>query len=219
MDCLLHPLSCLCCRFLLQCLEDLDASLRKLNSRLFVIRGQPTDVFPRLFKVQSPVPSPQSPVPSPQPPVPSVLWTESWAAWRISEISSSYMMSMGVIEPQRLFWSKFSSKLFTLLKGTLNRRVEQSSKASVHLHLTCTCAHRRNGISTVSRTSTTRSPSGRSVTRPFRSWPARPGWRWRCGSPTRSTIWTSEWSHVLWVTCPPFPPHTHTHTHTHTGEL
>ncbi|RXN11017.1 cryptochrome-1-like isoform X2 [Labeo rohita] len=37
-------------RFLLQCLEDLDASLRKLNSRLFVIRGQPTDVFPRLFK-------------------------------------------------------------------------------------------------------------------------------------------------------------------------
>ncbi|XP_058502149.1 cryptochrome-1b [Solea solea] len=37
-------------RFLLQCLGDLDASLRKLNSRLFVIRGQPTDVFPRLFK-------------------------------------------------------------------------------------------------------------------------------------------------------------------------
>ncbi|KTG05207.1 hypothetical protein cypCar_00004268 [Cyprinus carpio] len=37
-------------RFLLQCLEDLDTSLRKLNSRLFVIRGQPTDVFPRLFK-------------------------------------------------------------------------------------------------------------------------------------------------------------------------
>ncbi|XP_041110949.1 cryptochrome-1 isoform X2 [Polyodon spathula] len=37
-------------RFLLQCLEDLDASLRKLNSRLFVIRGQPADVFPRLFK-------------------------------------------------------------------------------------------------------------------------------------------------------------------------
>lgn len=38
-------------RFLLQCLEDLDASLRKLNSRLFVIRGQPANVFPRLFKV------------------------------------------------------------------------------------------------------------------------------------------------------------------------
>lgn len=40
------------CRFLLQSLEDLDSSLRKLNSRLFVIRGQPTDVFPRLFKVK-----------------------------------------------------------------------------------------------------------------------------------------------------------------------
>lgn len=38
-------------RFLLQSLEDLDNSLRKLNSRLFVVRGQPTDVFPRLFKV------------------------------------------------------------------------------------------------------------------------------------------------------------------------
>ncbi|XP_064599756.1 cryptochrome-1-like [Liolophura sinensis] len=37
-------------RFLLQCLEDLDSSLRKLNSRLFVIRGQPADVFPKLFK-------------------------------------------------------------------------------------------------------------------------------------------------------------------------
>ncbi|XP_048111551.1 cryptochrome circadian regulator 3b [Alosa alosa] len=37
-------------RFLLQCLEDLDASLRKLNSRLFVIRGQPANIFPRLFK-------------------------------------------------------------------------------------------------------------------------------------------------------------------------
>lgn len=41
------------CRFLLQCLEDLDASLRKLNSRLFVIRGQPANVFPRLFKVST----------------------------------------------------------------------------------------------------------------------------------------------------------------------
>lgn len=37
-------------RFLLQCLEDLDVNLRKLNSRLFLIRGQPTDVFPKLFK-------------------------------------------------------------------------------------------------------------------------------------------------------------------------
>lgn len=38
-------------RFLLQCLEDLDRSLRKLNSRLFVIRGQPADALPKLFKV------------------------------------------------------------------------------------------------------------------------------------------------------------------------
>ncbi|KAK6644683.1 Cryptochrome-1 [Polyplax serrata] len=37
-------------RFLLQCLEDLDRSLRKLNSRLFVIRGQPADALPKLFK-------------------------------------------------------------------------------------------------------------------------------------------------------------------------
>ncbi|XP_031408457.1 cryptochrome-1, partial [Meleagris gallopavo] len=44
--CTAHPV----CWFLLQCLEDLDANLRKLNSRLFVIRGQPADVFPRLFK-------------------------------------------------------------------------------------------------------------------------------------------------------------------------
>nr|BAA96848.1 cryptochrome 2a [Danio rerio] len=37
-------------RFLLQCLDDLDSNLRKLNSRLFVVRGQPANVFPRLFK-------------------------------------------------------------------------------------------------------------------------------------------------------------------------
>ncbi|XP_056138621.1 cryptochrome-2 [Lampris incognitus] len=37
-------------RFLLESLEDLDSNLRKLNSRLFVVKGQPTDVFPRLFK-------------------------------------------------------------------------------------------------------------------------------------------------------------------------
>lgn len=37
-------------RFLLQCLDDLDRSLKKLNSRLFVIRGQPADSLPRLFK-------------------------------------------------------------------------------------------------------------------------------------------------------------------------
>lgn len=43
-------------RFLLQSLEDLDTSLRKLNSRLFVVRGQPADVFPRLFKVSVPSP-------------------------------------------------------------------------------------------------------------------------------------------------------------------
>lgn len=38
------------CRFLLQCLEDLDRSLKKFNSRLFVIRGQPADTLPKLFK-------------------------------------------------------------------------------------------------------------------------------------------------------------------------
>lgn len=37
-------------RFLLQCLEDLDRNLRQLNSRLFVIRGQPADALPKLFK-------------------------------------------------------------------------------------------------------------------------------------------------------------------------
>ncbi|XP_023245061.1 cryptochrome-1-like [Copidosoma floridanum] len=37
-------------RFLLQCLEDLDRSLQKFNSRMFVIRGQPADVLPRLLK-------------------------------------------------------------------------------------------------------------------------------------------------------------------------
>lgn len=37
-------------RFLLQCLEDLDKNLRRLNSRLFVIRGQPAEKLPKLFK-------------------------------------------------------------------------------------------------------------------------------------------------------------------------
>ncbi|XP_070973134.1 cryptochrome-2 isoform X1 [Oncorhynchus clarkii lewisi] len=37
-------------RFLLESLEDLDSSLKKLNSRLFVVRGQPANVFPSLFK-------------------------------------------------------------------------------------------------------------------------------------------------------------------------
>jgi len=36
--------------FLLQSLKDLDNNLRKLKSRLFVIKGQPADVFPSLFK-------------------------------------------------------------------------------------------------------------------------------------------------------------------------
>ncbi|KAK1161757.1 cryptochrome-2 [Acipenser oxyrinchus oxyrinchus] len=37
-------------RFLLESLQDLDTSLRKLNSGLFVVRGQPANVFPRLLK-------------------------------------------------------------------------------------------------------------------------------------------------------------------------
>ncbi|XP_064636731.1 cryptochrome-1-like [Lineus longissimus] len=37
-------------RFLMQCLENLDVSLKKINSRLFVIRGKPCDVFPKIFK-------------------------------------------------------------------------------------------------------------------------------------------------------------------------
>jgi len=37
-------------RFLLGSLKDLDNSLRKLNSRLFVVRGRPEDVFPELFR-------------------------------------------------------------------------------------------------------------------------------------------------------------------------
>lgn len=36
-------------RFLLQSLEELDKSLRKLKSR-FVVRGQPADVLPKLFQ-------------------------------------------------------------------------------------------------------------------------------------------------------------------------
>lgn len=37
-------------RFLLQCLEDLDQNLKKINSRLFVVRGQATNVLPKLFQ-------------------------------------------------------------------------------------------------------------------------------------------------------------------------
>lgn len=33
-------------RFLQQTLQDLDVQLRKLNSRLFVVRGKPAEVFP-----------------------------------------------------------------------------------------------------------------------------------------------------------------------------
>ncbi|CAL8350302.1 unnamed protein product [Merluccius merluccius] len=37
-------------RFLVDALRDLDGGLRKLNSRLFVVRGKPQDVFPQLFR-------------------------------------------------------------------------------------------------------------------------------------------------------------------------
>ncbi|XP_022247971.1 cryptochrome-2-like isoform X1 [Limulus polyphemus] len=37
-------------RFLLQSLKDLDNSLNKLHSRLFVIRGKPLEVFPKIFQ-------------------------------------------------------------------------------------------------------------------------------------------------------------------------
>ncbi|XP_070532394.1 cryptochrome-1-like isoform X2 [Ptychodera flava] len=37
-------------RFLLQSLQDLDESLKKIGSRLFVLKGKPSEVFPRIFK-------------------------------------------------------------------------------------------------------------------------------------------------------------------------
>ena len=37
-------------RFLLECLRDLDNSLRQLGSRLFIVEGQPIDVLPKLFE-------------------------------------------------------------------------------------------------------------------------------------------------------------------------
>uniref|UniRef100_A0A8C7CRZ8 Cryptochrome circadian regulator 5 n=1 Tax=Oncorhynchus kisutch TaxID=8019 RepID=A0A8C7CRZ8_ONCKI len=37
-------------KFLIGALKDLDCSLRKLNSRLFVVRGKPEEVFPKLFQ-------------------------------------------------------------------------------------------------------------------------------------------------------------------------
>ncbi|KAL0891903.1 hypothetical protein ABMA27_015151 [Loxostege sticticalis] len=36
-------------RFLIQSLQDLDSNLRKLNSRLFVLKGKATELFPKLF--------------------------------------------------------------------------------------------------------------------------------------------------------------------------
>ena len=44
-------------RFLQQTLQDLDNQLRALGSRLFVVRGNPKEVFPRLFKVGWPTTS------------------------------------------------------------------------------------------------------------------------------------------------------------------
>ncbi|XP_062617610.1 cryptochrome-1-like [Saccostrea cucullata] len=37
-------------RFLLQTLQNLDDNLKKINSRLYVVRGKPAEVFPQLFK-------------------------------------------------------------------------------------------------------------------------------------------------------------------------
>lgn len=37
-------------RFLQQSLVDLDQNLRKVNSRLYVVRGNPSEVFPKLFQ-------------------------------------------------------------------------------------------------------------------------------------------------------------------------
>ena len=37
-------------QFLLQCLTNLDKSLQKFGSRLFVVKGQPSNVLPKLIK-------------------------------------------------------------------------------------------------------------------------------------------------------------------------
>jgi cryptochrome len=37
-------------RFLLECLRDLDNSLKKFGTRLYIVQGHPIDVFPRLIK-------------------------------------------------------------------------------------------------------------------------------------------------------------------------
>ena len=38
-------------RFLQESLQDLDQQLRQMGSRLFVIRGKPSSVFPKIFEV------------------------------------------------------------------------------------------------------------------------------------------------------------------------
>lgn len=38
------------CKFLIECLADLDNSLRACGSRLYLLRGQLTDLLPKLFK-------------------------------------------------------------------------------------------------------------------------------------------------------------------------
>lgn len=37
-------------RFLIQSLRDLDASLKKIGSRLFLIKGKPVETFQKIFK-------------------------------------------------------------------------------------------------------------------------------------------------------------------------
>lgn len=39
-------------RFLLECLEDLDAHFKKFGGRLYVFHGKPADVLTNLIKVQ-----------------------------------------------------------------------------------------------------------------------------------------------------------------------
>jgi cryptochrome len=37
-------------RFLVECLQNLDDSLKKLGLRLYVVKGKPLEVFERIFK-------------------------------------------------------------------------------------------------------------------------------------------------------------------------
>ena len=37
-------------RFLIQTLQDLDQNLRKIGSRLFLVKGKPKETFEKLFK-------------------------------------------------------------------------------------------------------------------------------------------------------------------------